>query len=405
MKTNSRELTEKFVTLHNHSVHLTKLSGTSVVQVKKKGRSWLEINTKNLKYNARLLQRLMPQGCEMMAVVKANAYGHGAINVSKCLNEIGVKAFAVATIDEGIELRLNGVKGDILILGYTDISRAYDLKHYNLIQTIIDYEYAVLLSNRRYSIQVQIKVDTGMHRLGICVEEINEIAEVFQLEGLKVSGIYTHLCVSDSLEEEAITYTRGQIDRFYQMLKQLENRGIAIPKTHIQSSYGLLNYPELRCDYARIGIALYGSLSSHGDTTKLPIQLRPVLALKARIIMIREVAAGEGVGYGRDSILRKDSRIAVLPIGYADGLPRNLSYGLGNVLLHGRRIPIIGRICMDQLLIDVTDLPEVKPGDIATLIGVDAEEEILATSVANSAGSITNELFSRIGARLERVYI
>lgn len=380
-------------------------TGMSSTVDKRKGRSWLEINIKNLKYNALLLKRLMPPDCEMMAVVKANAYGHGAVKVSKCMNEIGVKAFAVATIDEGIELRKRGIQGDILILGFTDIYRANDLKHYRLIQTIIDYNYAVLLSSCRYSIQVHIKVDTGMHRLGICVDEINKITEVFQLEGLKVSGIFTHLCVSDNLEEEAVKYTRGQIDRFYQMLKQLEDRGIVIPKVHIQSSYGLLNYPELHCDYARIGIALYGSLSSQGDKTRFLTQLRPVLALKARVIMIREVAAGESVGYGRDFIIRKESRIAVLPVGYADGLPRNLSYGSGSVLLHGHRAPIIGRICMDQLLIDVTDIPEVKPGDVATLIGADGQEEILATSVAKSAGSITNELFSRIGARLERIYI
>jgi serine/alanine racemase len=372
---------------------------------KRKGRSWLEINTKNLKYNALLLKRLMPPDCEMMAVVKADAYGHGAVKVSKCMNEIGVRAFAVATIDEGIELRKRGIQGDILILGFTDLSRAYDLRHYRLIQTVIDYQYAVLLSNSRYSIQVHIKVDTGMHRLGICVEEVYKITEVFQLDGLKVSGIFTHLCEADDLEEEAVKYTRGQIDRFYQMLKQLEDKGIAIPKVHIQSSYGLLNYPELQCDYARIGIALYGSLSSQGDNTRLPAQLHPVLALKARVIMIREVAAGESVSYGRDFMIRKDSRIAVLPIGYADGLPRNLSYGSGSVLLHGRRVPIIGRICMDQLLIDVTEIPGVKPGDVATLIGVDGQEEILATSVAKSAGSITNELFSRMGARLERIYI
>jgi serine/alanine racemase len=252
---------------------------------------------------------------------------------------------------------------------------------------------------------VHIKVDTGMHRLGISVEEINKIAEVFQLDGLKVIGIFTHLSVADKLEEEAVKYTRGQIERFYQLLKQLEDRGIDIPMVHIQSSYGLLNYPELHCDYARIGIALYGSLSSQGDNTKLPSQLRPVLALKARVIMIREVAAGESVSYGRDSFIRKDSRIAVLPVGYADGLPRNLSYGSGSVLLHGRRAPMIGRICMDHLLIDVTDIPEVKQGDVATLIGEDGQEEILATSVAKSAGTITNELYSRIGIRLERIYI
>ncbi|HWT75035.1 MAG TPA: serine racemase VanT catalytic subunit [Mobilitalea sp.] len=368
-------------------------------------RSWIEINIQNLKYNARLLQSLMPPECVMMAVVKANAYGHGAVRVSKCMNENGVRAFAVATIDEGIALRKRGIRGDILVLGYTDITRTDQLKHYRLIQTVIDYDYAIMLNSCRKSVEVHIKIDTGMHRLGICAENIDKISEVFQLKGLKISGIYTHLCVADSLEEEAVKYTRRQIDRFYHLLKQLEDRGITLPKIHIQSSYGLLNYPGLHCNYARIGIALYGSLSKQGDRTKLQLQLRPVLALKARVAMIREVAAGEGVGYGRDFHIRKDSRIAVLPIGYADGLPRSLTDGSGSVLVHGFRVPIIGRICMDQLLIDITGIPEVKQGDIATLIGTDGDEEIPAVNVAKSAGSITNELFSRLGARIDRIYI
>lgn len=372
---------------------------------KRTGRSWIEINMQNLEYNARVLRGLMPPDCELMAVVKANAYGHGDVRVSKCMNKIGVKAFAVATIDEGIALRRRGIQGDILVLGYTDISRAGQLNHYRLVQTVIDYNYAVMLNCCKKSIEVHIKVDTGMHRLGICVEDADKISEVFRLKGLKISGIFTHLCVADSLDEEAVKYTRGQINRFYHLLKQLKDRDITLPKVHIQSSYGLLNYPELHCDYARIGIALYGSLSTPGDRTKLQAQLRPVLALKARVAMVREVAAGEDAGYGRDFHVMRDSRIAVLPIGYADGLPRNLSGGSGSVLLHGLRAPIIGRICMDQLLIDVTDIPEAKPGDIATLIGADGKEEILAVNVAKNAGSITNELLSRLGTRLERIYI
>lgn len=372
---------------------------------KKTSRSWIEVNLQNLQHNAKELKKYIPNDCELMAVVKADAYGHGAVRVSKCLNEIGVKAFAVATIDEGIELRKKGVKGDILILGYTDITRVVQLIRYRFIQTVIDYEYALMLNRYNKSIQVHVKIDTGMHRLGIPVEEVNKITEVFYLEHLKVSGIYTHLCVADSLAKDAVKYTNEQIERFYQLLKQLENRGITLPKVHIQSSYGLLNYPDLHCDYARIGIALYGSLSSQGDRTKLQLSLRPVMTLKSRVAMIREVAAGEGVSYGRDILVEKNSRIAVLPIGYADGLPRNLSFQSGSILIHGTRAPIIGKICMDQLLIDITDLPNVKPGDIATLMGSDGQEEIAATSIAKKAGTITNELLSRLSSRMERVYI
>ena len=369
-----------------------------------RSRAWIEINTENLEYNAKLLQSLMPSECEMMAVVKANAYGHGAVGVTKCLNEIGIKAFAVSTLEEGIELRKNGIRGDILIFGHTDIRKVNQLLHYHLIQTVIDYDYAVMLNRCKKSIEVHLKIDTGMHRMGISAEEDDKIAEVFQMKSLKVSGIYTHLCIADSLEEEEVKFTWNQIDGFYYLLRQLKNRGIILPKIHIQSSYGMLNYPELECDYIRPGNALYGSLSRLGDHTKLQPKLRPVLSLKARVATIRDVTAGEAIGYGRDCIMAEDSTIAVLPIGYADGLPRNVS-DLGYVLLHGRRAPIIGKICMDQLLIDITNIIEVKKGDVATLIGYDGEEEISAASVANCADTITNELFSRLGSRIERVFL
>lgn len=371
---------------------------------KRRSRSWIEINTSNLKHNARILQANMQPRCELMAVVKANAYGHGAVRVAKCMNEIGVKSFAVATIDEGIELRENGIQGDILILGFTHVRRADELSSYHLIQTVIDYDYALKLNQSNQIIQVHIKIDTGMHRLGLCVGDIDNVLRIFRLSSLRVSGIYTHLCVADSLEEDCLNYTKKQINTFYQLLQQLIKSGVNLPKVHIQSSYGLLNYPELQCDYARIGIALYGTLSEQNQT-KLKLNLRPVLALKSRVAMIREVAAGEGVGYGRDCLMKDNSRVAVLPIGYADGLPRNLSEDRVDVLLHGQRAPLIGRICMDQLLIDVTDIPQLKPGDIATLIGSVGQEEITALEVAHNAGTITNELLSRIGARLEYLYI
>lgn len=376
----------------------------ATIYYRKTSRSWIEINLGNLQHNARELMKFLPKGCELMAVVKANAYGHGAVRVSKCLNDIGVRAFAVATIDEGIELRRKGVKGDILILGYTDVDRVEELIHYRLIQTVIDYEYALMLNDHNKSIPVHVKIDTGMHRLGLPVEERDKIAEVFQLQHLKISGIFTHLCVADSLNHADVQYTHDQIERFYQLLKQLEDRGITLPKVHIQSSYGLLNYPGLQCDYARIGIALYGSLSSQGDRTKLQANLLPVMSLKSKVAMIREVAVGEGVSYGREIRMDKNSRIAVLPIGYADGLPRNLSFQSGSVLIHGKRAPIVGKICMDQLLIDVTELAAVKPGDVVILIGSDGDDEITAASIAEMTGTITNELFSRLSNRMDRIY-
>ncbi len=375
------------------------------VEDRRRTRSWIEVDLSNLQHNARLLKEGMSPGCDLMAVVKANAYGHGAIQVSRALNEIEVYSFAVATLSEGIELRRNGIQGNILVLGYTDMRQADQLKHYELTQTVIDYNYAEALNDLSLSIPVHIKIDTGMHRLGISAQEVDKVEQIFALGGIKVTGIFTHLSVADQIEDRAEEFTRGQIDEFYLLIQMLKDRGITLPKLHIQSSYGFLNYPELHCDYARIGIALYGSLSKSGDHTRLFMELQPVLSVKARIAMIRQVAAGEYVSYGREVPLMRESRIAVLPIGYADGVPRNLSFGKGEVLLHGQRAPIIGRICMDQLLIDITDIPEAEQGDIATLIGRDGEDELSASEMAEAAGTITNELLCRLGTRLERIYV
>jgi len=368
-------------------------------------RSWIEVDLNNLKYNAKILQAVMQKGCELMAVVKAEAYGHGAIKVSACLNQMGVKAFAVATIEEGIELRQHGIQGEILILGYTNSTNVKQLHRYKLIQTVIDYNYACLLNDVGYDIKVHIKIDTGMHRLGLEKEDVNKIAEIFEFKHIEVSGIYTHLCVSDCNNEDTIEFTHLQISTFNSLIQTLTQRGIKLPKIHIQSSYGLLNYPELQCDYARIGIALYGVLSVSDNETKLQPDLRPVLALKSQIALIRDVKSGESIGYGRTFITKKDSRIAVLPIGYADGLPRNLSCGKSEVLINGSRVPMIGRICMDQLIIDITEAPEVEIGDTVTIIGRDGNDEISAAEVAENADSITNELLSRMGARLNRIYL
>lgn len=363
-------------------------------------RAYLEIDLNNLEHNVKVLKRAMLQKCELMAVVKAEAYGHGLYEIATHLNKIGVKAFAVATIDEGIKLRQYGVLGEILILGYTAPARAKELRKYDLTQTLIDYKYALLLDKQGYDVMTHIKVDTGMHRLGFDAKDIEKISAVFSMKHIKVSGIYTHLCAADSVDEKDIFFTNVQIESFYNLLNQLKEKGITIPKIHIQSSYGLLNYPELKCDYVRVGVSLYGVLSSPNDRTKLHLDLRPVLSLKSRVILLREIKKGESVGYSRSFVANRDSLIASLPVGYADGYPRNLSCGKSYVLINGHQAPVVGKICMDQLAVDVTDIPNVKTGSIATLIGKDGKEEITAPVVAESAESITNELLSRMGHRL-----
>lgn len=370
-------------------------------------RAYIEISLDNLTHNVAVLRGAMPPGCELMAVVKAEAYGHGMYEIATHLDRIGVRAFAVATIDEGIALRRFGIRGEILVLGCTPPERAQELHKYDLSQTLVGYEYACRLNRQGARIKVHIKLDTGMHRLGFWVpmdgnagKEVQKLSRIFAMKNLIINGIYTHLCVADSLDEKDVLFTRQQIARFYKVINRLKMQGIQIPKTHIQSSYGLLNYPELRCSFVRAGIALYGVLSTASAQTKLDPDLRPVLALKAHIVLIRNIKEGESVGYGRAFVADRDSRIAVLSIGYADGFPRILSDKGQYVLINGQHAPIAGRICMDQLAVDITALSGINVGMTATLIGRDGDAEIMAPAIADQAQSITNELLSRMGTRV-----
>jgi len=378
-------------------------SGPDVARAAR-GRAWLEIDLGRLRHNVRAIKGTLPQGCELMAVVKGNAYGHGDVEVAGELGRAGVRAFAVATAQEGIRLRRHGIDGDILVLGYTHPDGFAGLACYDLIQTVVDADYARLLDEYGRPVRVHVKIDTGMHRLGEDYRQVERIGRIYASRNLSVEGIYTHLSVSDSLAAPDVAFTREQVRRFGWTVEQVRRLGYRPGKVHMQSSYGVLNYADLHCDYARVGIALYGVLSSPEDETKVRVDLRPVLSFRARVAELREVAPGEPVGYGRTFTPGRRSRIAVVTAGYADGVPRSLSCGRGSVLSGGIRVPIIGRICMDQMTIDVSDVPGVRPGDIVTIIGQDGTGSISAGEVAAKAGTITNELLSRLGHRPERVY-
>mgnify|MGYP000342770307 CR=1 FL=1 len=316
---------------------------------------------------------------------------------------IATKA-AVATIEEGITLRRHKIAGEILILGYTAPCRAADLQRFRLRQTVVDMAHAEALNAIGIPLEVEIKVDTGMHRLGIDVQNVHEIEKVYEMNCLKICGIYSHLCVSDGTTEEEIDYTKKQISLFYQLIQKLGEKKIKIPCMHLQSSYGLLNYPQLPCDYVRMGIALYGTLSAKADQVRKEVSLYPVMEIKSRITSVRTLRAGETAGYGRKFLAQTDRKIATVSIGYGDGIPRNLSDSHMEVLIQGKRVPVVGRICMDQMLVDVTSLQSVSAGDLVTVVGKDGEEEILITELAEKAGTITNELLSRIGCRMPKVY-
>lgn len=368
-----------------------------------RGRAWIELDRTALAQNVEYLSSLMPEGCRLMPAVKANAYGHGAVWTATELNRIGVDAFCVACLSEGISLRKANVRGEILILGYTPPEDFALLARYGLTQTVIDYEYAERLAGAGIPLHVHIGIDTGMHRIGIRCEEITDILAVFEMPNLSIDGMFTHLCTCDSPLPESRSFTDNQIQAFYRVAEILDEQGIPCPRLHLQSSYGLLNYPGLDADYVRAGIALYGVPSSAEDEAFFSDHLAPVLSLKARVTSVRMLFSGESAGYGLAFTAEKNMRIAVLSIGYADGLPRELSCGKGYVLLHGSKAPVIGKICMDQTLVDVSGIPKTSAGDTAVLIGISGESEITAVQLASRCGTITNELLSRLGERLERV--
>jgi len=374
-------------------------------KIYKKGRAWIELDMKNLRHNINVLQSRLPSKCQLMPAVKANAYGHGAIEISRELNKSGIYAFCVATITEGAELRKHGIKGEILILGYTHPKQFNLLTKYRLTQSVLDYDYAKTLNSYNRKIAVHLEIDTGMRRLGERSENIDDILRIFKFENLNINGIYTHLCVADDNGKAEKAFTEKQIDNFYQVVSMIEKHGFATPKIHIQSSYGVFNYPDLAFDYARVGIALYGMLSDSDDTENYNTGLHPVLSVKARVSATKTLYADEAAGYGLAYTAPDDMKIAILSIGYADGLPRFLSCGNSYVLVNGQKTPVISRVCMDMIMIDVTGVDGVKQGDEAVIIGKSGNFEITACDIAKQAGTIANEILSRMGGRLETVVL
>lgn len=369
----------------------------------KQNRAWLEINLDNLEYNVNQIKSIIPDKCKVMAIVKANAYGHGMIEIAKKLNEIGIQNFAVATLSEGIDLRKNNIKGNILILGYTDLRDIQYIIKYDLIQTIVDYEYAKKIEQMKLEkrLKVHIKINTGMNRIGESYKNIDSLIKIYQMKNIEILGTYSHLCVADSLKSDDVEFTNMQISNFFKCIDKIRNLGYDTGKIHIQASYGILNYTELNCDFVRPGIIMYGIYNE--DEPKTRLNLKPVLTLKARITSVKEIEKEESVSYGRTFVAKENRKIATVSIGYADGYPRNLSNKNVKVVVNGQYAEIVGRICMDQLIIDVSKINEIHQGDIVTLIG--EQKEISAETIANKADTITNELLSRLGSRLGRTTI
>lgn len=392
-------------------------------------RAWIELDRTALEHNVSFLRSRLPENCRLMPAVKAEAYGHGAILISRELNRLGVEAFCVACLSEGIHLRKNGIKGEILVLGYTSPEDFPLLYRYQLTQIVLDYPYAQALNRFGKTLHVHIGIDTGMHRVGIRCENLEQIKEVYRMEHLIIDGLFSHLCASDSFLPEHMAFTENQIQAFHQTVGLLKKDGYPCPGLHLLASYGILNLlrtdsglgspssqeavghrnnwdsKQLAADYVRPGIVLYGVLGTEEDGLAWGDSLRPVLSLKARVASLRPLYAGEAAGYGITFTAKQDMKLATISIGYADGLPRELSCGKGSVLINGCKAPIVGRICMDQLSADVSGIENIHTGDTAVIIGKSGKYEITAGQLADQCGTITNEILSRLGARLERILL
>lgn len=372
-------------------------------------RTWAEVDFDKLAHNYHALRGLAPAGTKYLGLVKADAYGHGAVPVAKKLEELGADYLGVACLDEAIEVREAGVKTPILILGCTSSIYAAELVKYNITQACYDLEYAKELSAGAQkaggTITVHIQCDTGMTRLGfMCHEETmeksaSEINEAVKLPGLKAEGIFTHFSDSDGSEE----YTMLQFGRFQDIIQRVRDLGYEFEIRHCANSAATLLYPATYLDMIRPGIVQFG----HFPDAKMDhalCDLVPVLELKSRVATVRDVPANTPVSYGRTNTLTRPSRLAVIPVGYGDGFCRGFSNKL-TVLINGKKLPIVGRICMDMCMVDVTDAPDVKEGDVAILYGSDGTNDQPVEAGAEIMNTISYELLCVLTKRIPRIYL
>ena len=369
-----------------------------------KGRAWAEIDTSTLIHNMNVLRGIVGEHTVPMPVLKGNAYGHGAPEIGRALNREGVRNFCVACLSEAIELREAGVEGDILVLGYTYPDCFPELYKYDLTQAIVSLDYAKQMSSYEHRLKGHVAIDTGMHRIGERFEDKDRILAIWSLPNIDITGVFSHLCVANEPEPEFKEFSMRQLKAFTDTVQLLHDHGIRGFKTHIQATHGVFNHRDIEFDFARFGIGLYGGERMFMNYGEAPLDLRPVLSLRSRIEVIREVHKGEGIGYGLTYTADRDCRIAAVCIGYADGLKRSLS-NKGYCLIHGKKVPIRGRLCMDQLMTEVTEVPEAKAGDVVTFIGDDGELSIMAEDVAALAGTNAHDILTCIGPRVPRIYI
>lgn len=363
------------------------------------GRCYVEINLPILLNNLHIYCQSNLEGCsEIMAVVKADAYGHGDRIVAKYLADNGVRYFAVSNIDEAIHVRESGVEGKILILGYTPIERVKDLVKYDITQTLLSGEYACEIRKTGLPVKCQFAIDTGMRRIGLNADDPIYCEKVIREYAPLLNGLFTHLCVADTPDQNQ--FTEKQIALFEVVCERVSD--LNLPYCHcLNSAGGLWHHSKISC-FARLGIILYGLKPDYMNT--LPKGIEPVMSWKSVISMIKDVKVGDTIGYGRSFKVEHHMTIATIPTGYADGYSRLLS-NKGWVLINGRKAPIVGRVCMDQMMVDITGIPDASMGTEVILMGKSGNETITADDLANLYGTIGYEVICGINKRVDRVYL
>lgn len=358
-----------------------------------------------IKYNVNRIKQCKSKNAMLMGVVKAGAYGHGADVLAHELETMGFDWFAVATADEGIELRNSGVEKPILVLGYCDDLQYPELIEWEITPTIYSYEMAEALNQAAKAagkvVNIHIKIDTGMGRIGFLVEDqtIETIRLINAMENIHIQGLFTHFACADMLDKK---HVEQQIDKFHWIIEKLDKVGVSVEICHCSNSASIMELPSEHMNMVRAGIILYGLYPSD-EVDKNSLDLRPVMSLYSHVVHLKEVAEGVSIGYGATYITKRVTRVATIPVGYADGYPRSLS-NKASVLIRGKRAPIIGRICMDQFMVDVTDIEDVAMGDVVTLVGNDGDEIISVEEVAEMAGSFNYEFICGVSWRVPRVY-
>lgn len=372
-------------------------------------RTWAEIHLDRAVKNLEILNGLISRGNTRPAcVIKANAYGHGDIQLMKCCQEAGADFFTVSNINEALRLRENGCKGDILILGWTAASYAGVLAENNIIQTVLSTEHAQELSDCAVNapVRVHIKLDTGMGRIGLLTDDIprcaEEIVKICSMKGLAAEGIFTHFAVADSTSDECAEYTEKQKELFYSAVSAARLMGASFKEIHCLNSAATLLHYDSRSTLARLGIILYGLKPD--VSLDIPDGIKPVMELKSVVSYIKTLKKGESVSYGRTFTADRDMTVATIPAGYADGYARLLS-GKNTVLINGKRAHGIGRICMDQMMVDISGIPDVHEGTEVTLFGTDGNETITPDDLAAIYGTIGYEIICGINPRVPRIYI